>query len=133
MNNYDKTIAMLLQEVRQIAKGLPTGQAHKIYNRCDKLSLALRKASTSSSMFEEEDLESINRREKSNEKIYQALLEGRHLSQMDCREFRIEDMRTPISHMKDRIYEGGHELCSRWIKTPTGRSIKEYWVESLNN
>lgn len=32
--------------------------------------------------------------------ILNALKDGRHLSQMDCREFQVEDMRTPISHLK---------------------------------
>ena len=32
--------------------------------------------------------------------ILNALLDGRHLSQMDCREFKVADMRTPISHLK---------------------------------
>ena len=29
--------------------------------------------------------------------IFEALTRGRKLSQMDCREFEVEDMRTPIS------------------------------------
>ena len=62
--------------------------------------------------------------------ILAALKDGRHLSQMDCREFQIEDMRTPISHLKPR-YEDTHELKSVWIKTPVrGARIKEYWLEA---
>lgn len=61
--------------------------------------------------------------------ILHALLEGRHLSQMDCAEFMIEDMRTPISHLKE-YYEGTHELKTKWITSPVTKShIKEYWLE----
>lgn len=57
--------------------------------------------------------------------ILNALFEGRKLSQMDCREFQIEDMRTPISHLWDK-YKDTHDLHTRWIVTPLGRRIKEY-------
>ena len=61
--------------------------------------------------------------------ILSALYSGRHLSQMDCREFKIEDMRTPISHLR-KHYESTHELKHRWISTPVRRAhIKEYWLE----
>lgn len=61
--------------------------------------------------------------------ILSALLDGRHLSQMDCREFLVEDMRTPISHLKDK-FQDTHNLKTRWITTPVrGARIKEYWLE----
>ena len=44
--------------------------------------------------------------------IFEALTGGRKLSQMDCREFEVEDMRTPISHMKDKIDNAGFNLHS---------------------
>lgn len=65
--------------------------------------------------------------------ILKALLDGRHLSQMDCREFLIEDMRTPISHLKPQ-YETTHDLRSEWIVTPVrGARIKSYWLVPKNN
>lgn len=61
--------------------------------------------------------------------ILEALLEGRKLSQLDCQEFQVEDMRTPISHMKDK-FEATHELKSDWITTPVRKArIKRYWLE----
>ena len=61
--------------------------------------------------------------------ILNALLNGRHLSQMDCREFKVTDMRTPISHLKPH-YQGTYELKTKWIITPVrGARIKEYWLE----
>lgn len=61
--------------------------------------------------------------------ILEALLNGRHLSQMDCREFQIEDMRTPISHLKNH-FQDTHELRTEWIVTPVRKArIKSYWLE----
>lgn len=61
--------------------------------------------------------------------ILEALLAGRHLSQMDCHEFQVEDMRTPISHMKDE-FEDTHILRTEWIVTPVRKArIKSYWLE----
>lgn len=61
--------------------------------------------------------------------ILAALMEGRHLSQLDCGEFMVEDMRTVISHLKGE-YEQTHDLKSIWIKTPVrGSRIKEYHLE----
>lgn len=61
--------------------------------------------------------------------ILNALIAGRHLSQMDCKEFQIEDMRTPISHMRSR-FPATHELKTKWIISPVrGSRIKEYWLE----
>lgn len=61
--------------------------------------------------------------------ILNALLDGRHLSQMDCHEFQVEDMRTPISHLKSR-YQETHDLKSKWVTTPVRNArIKEYWLE----
>ena len=62
--------------------------------------------------------------------ILNALMDGRHLSQMDCREFMVEDMRTPISHLKPKFQET-HNLHTKWITTPVrGARIKEYWLEA---
>lgn len=61
--------------------------------------------------------------------ILAALLNGRHLSQMDCFEFQVEDMRTPISHLKEHFNET-HTLMSKWITTLVRQArIKEYWLE----
>lgn len=65
--------------------------------------------------------------------IYEALTGGRKLSQMDCREFEVEDMRTPVSHMREDFISAGYTLKSQWILTPKGRRIKEYWLTKNNN
>jgi len=39
----DKKIKTLLTEIRIIAKDLPPGKARKVANRCDKITMVLRK------------------------------------------------------------------------------------------
>lgn len=60
--------------------------------------------------------------------IYNAMASGRVVSQMDSREFRVTDMRTPISHMRSKFANNGFTLKSEWFKTPTGKYIKRYWL-----
>lgn len=61
--------------------------------------------------------------------ILNALYEGRILSQLDCREFKVEDMRTPISHLKKQ-FNATHELKWRWQVTSVNKArIKMYWLE----
>ena len=58
-------------------------------------------------------------------RILEHLMSGRVLSQLDCREFGVEDMRTPISHSR-HIWEQDYELTWQWCKTITGSRIKLY-------
>ena len=61
--------------------------------------------------------------------ILNALKAGRHLSQMDCKEFMVEDMRTYVSHLK-RHYQDTHDLKYEWKISPVrGARIKEWWLE----
>lgn len=60
--------------------------------------------------------------------IFNALLDGRHISQMNAREFMVGDIRTIVSHLKPR-FKDSHTLNSCWITTPVrGVRIKEYWL-----
>lgn len=61
--------------------------------------------------------------------VINALLSGRHLSQLDCQEFMVEDMRTIVSHYK-HLFKDTHDLKFRWIITPVRKArIKEYYLE----
>lgn len=61
--------------------------------------------------------------------ILNALYAGRKLSQLNCKEFMVEDMRTYVSHLK-RHYSGTHDLHSEWIKLNDERNvrIKRWWL-----
>lgn len=65
--------------------------------------------------------------------ILNALKEGRQLSQLDCEEFKVEDMRTIVSHLKPK-YQETHDLQFVWITTPVlNRRIKLYWLTPKNS
>lgn len=65
--------------------------------------------------------------------ILNALKNGRQLSQLDCEEFKIEDMRTVVSHLKPK-FQDTHDLMSIWITTPVlNRRIKLYWLNPKSN
>lgn len=123
---YNKTINTMLAEIRTLAKNnLPKGVARQISNRCDRISVTSRKRG------EEPDEEAKERvRYNAQQAILEALVGGRKLSQLDCKEFMVEDMRTPISHLKGK-YPVTHELKSEWIISPVrGSRIKRYWLEA---
>lgn len=65
--------------------------------------------------------------------ILNALKAGRQLSQLDCEEFKVEDMRTIVSHLKPK-FQDTHDLMSIWITTPVlNRRIKLYWLTEKTN
>ena len=65
--------------------------------------------------------------------ILNALKNGRQLSQLDCEEFMVEDMRTIVSHLKPK-FQDTHDLNSIWITTPVlNRRIKQYWLTPKTN
>lgn len=117
MEKYERMLRQELQAIRLAVRTAPSGTRNRVSNRCSKLTLIFKKMMNEQQKY-------IARRA-----IYEALTNGRKLSQMDCREFEVEDMRTPVSHMKERFTEAGYVLNSQWIKTPKGRRIKEYWLE----
>ena len=119
----DRLERMLRAELRGIQEELrnaPSGTRNRVSNRCRKVTLIFKRIS-----------KVMNEQQKyiARHAIYEALTGGRKLSQMDCREFEVEDMRTPMSHMRDRFEAAGFTLNSQWIQTPKGRRIKEYWLE----
>lgn len=65
--------------------------------------------------------------------ILNALKDGRQLSQLDCEEFKVEDMRTIVSHLKPK-FQDTHDLQFVWITTPVlNRRIKLYWLTPKNS
>lgn len=117
MEKFERMIRQELQGIRLAVRTAPSGTRNRVSNRCSRLTLIFKK------MMNEQQ-KHIARRA-----IYDALTNGRRLSQMDCREFEVEDMRTPVSHMRQQLADDGYILNSQWIKTPKGRRIKEYWLE----
>ena len=127
---YNETIRRILSEIVEISNDLPKGKRNQISNRCYKLSSTIRKINN---MQTDNHMTAETRNDETRfiarQAIFEAMTGGRKLSQMDCREFEVEDMRTPMSHMRTRFESAGFALKSQWIKTPKGRRIKEYWLE----
>lgn len=121
---YERMLRQELRAIQELSRNAPPGIRNKISNRCDNVSKIFKR---------------MNKVMKENSKyiarqaIFEAMTNGRKLSQMDCGEFEVEDMRTPMSHMRQRFLEAGYVINSEWIKTPKGRRIKQYWAETINN
>ena len=120
MTKYDRMIRAELRGIQDLLRTAPAGVKNKVSNRCNRISLIFKKID-----------KIMNEQQKyiARQAIFEAMTGGRKLSQMDCREFEIEDMRTPMSHMRGKFEEAGFTLNSQWIQTPKGRRIKEYWLE----
>lgn len=119
----DEEIARNLRSIEQLASALPDGQRFQVLNKVRQTRLALKRAPAASVAPAAAPAEAPYKA------ILAALLAGRRLSQLDCREFGIEDMRTPVSHLRRR-YDATHVLRSEWITTPVhARPIKRYWLE----
>ena len=117
----------ILAEIRHLCSELPRGKAHMVMNRCDNIQVLLRKKITNNNITME-----VSPNKNGYRAILSALMEGRKLSQLDCSEFGVEDMRTPVSHLRNK-YNATHELRSRWITTSTKRRIKEYHLVRREN
>lgn len=119
--NTENDIIALCRELEAKAYELPVAKRLKVLNRTRLIRLALKKGETI--------IPAAGPSLKPYSAILAALKSGRRLSQLDCKEFQIEDMRTPVSHLRKR-YEKDYVLQSRWISTPTlKRKIKEWWLE----
>lgn len=123
MDKYEQQLRAELAVIQESVRNAPNGLRNKISNRCSRVCIIIKKMK-----------KVMNEKQKyiAKQAIYNAMTNGRRVSQMDCREFEIEDMRTPVSHMKDRFREAGYVVKSEWIRTPKGRRIKEYWLESIS-
>ena len=117
---FERMLRAELQGIHEALRSAPSGTRNKVSNRCSRISLIFKKMN-----------KVMNEQQKyiARQAIFEAMTGGRKLSQMDCREFEVEDMRTPMSHMRDRFEAAGFTLNSQWIQTPKGRRIKEYWLE----
>ena len=120
MTKYERMLRAELNGIKEQIRTAPSGTRNKIDNRCRKITLIFKKM---------EKIMNAQQKYIARQAIFEAMTGGRKLSQMDCREFEVEDMRTPMSHMRDRFEAAGFTLNSQWIQTPKGRRIKEYWLE----
>ena len=121
---YERMIRAELNGIQESIRSASSGTRNKVSNRCRKVLLIIKKI---------EKIMEAQEKYIARRAIYEAMTNGRKLSQMDCREFEVEDMRTPMSHMREEFERAGYVLQSEWIRTPKGRRIKEYWLDRVNN
>lgn len=120
----ENEIISLCRALEAKASELPVSKRLKVLNRTRLIRLVIKKGET---ILPESVVADANHN--AHAAILAALKAGRRLSQLDCKEFKIEDMRTPVSHLRKR-WEPDYVLQSRWISTPTlKRKIKEWWLE----
>lgn len=124
ISKIERQIRAELRAIQEALRSAPAGTRNKVSNRCNKIGLMVKKI---------EKVMNAQQKYIARQAIFEAMTGGRKLSQMDCREFEIEDMRTPVSHMKDRFAAAGYHLNSQWILTPKGRRIKEYWLTRVQS
>ena len=73
--------------------------------------------------------------ESTQRKIIAALMDGRHLSVYNGREFRCAEMHTEFCRIRKKIVKGtitGFMLCSTWRTNENGVRYKEYWFQRTN-
>lgn len=108
---------------RDAADRLPAGQARRVSNYCDRISVWMKRAGTPSDQPKDKAISA-------KDAIFNALCSGQHISQLDSKRFQIEDIRTPVSHLGKRIDAAGLKLCKKRITSPvTGAWLHEYWCE----
>lgn len=128
--NYD-SIRTLLNEIDRLAGWYPSGRRLKIMERTAKIRHTLNAPRPEVPVMETKEGEVIDNTAHRINRIYNALASGRHLSQNDCMEFSIEDMRSPIARIRKRLARESTPwiLRDRWIQRPGMVQIKEYWFE----
>lgn len=119
-------LSEVIERLRNVTKELPKGKANQASNYCDKLSVAFKKRAKKI----EEDNEAKRKMQK--QLVFEALCSGRQLSQLDVRDFCMEDMRTAVSHLRNRATAAGYETHSEWFVSPYGTRMKRYWYEHKN-
>lgn len=116
-----QTLLQLNREIAEIARLLPPGKYHQVVNRVNKANLIIKKSNTTTDMAN-----ATSKNYNASREILNALIGGRKLSQLDCKEFMVADMRTMVSHLKPH-FPDTHVLVKKWIVTPVNkRHIRQY-------
>lgn len=134
---HDNKARELLGEIRKIATSLPPREQRMISNRCDSISTIIKKLlkTTKDMATENYTQEQIAERYIAKKAIFEAMMNGRHISFLDSREFEVSEMHTQMCCIRQDIAEKKLplELKDRWMTFGKhGKRCKEYWIEKLN-
>lgn len=121
----------LTREIQDLAKDLPPGKGHQIFNRCSKINVIIKKTKD---MNIEDNFTSQQIADRYNAKkaVFEAMCQGRKLSFLDSREFEVSEFHTTICQIRKDIDSKNlpWDLKDRWITFGKhGKRCKEYWLE----
>lgn len=125
---------------REAASALPRGEARRLNNYADQMAVAIRRyerrrSHNSITSPTAEDLSTsrqIADRYIAKKAIFAALMQGRRISLLNSKEFKVSEMHTQMHCIRTDIEDKALpvELNSRWIECGTaGKRCKEYWLE----
>lgn len=128
---YTETMLRLTREIQDLAKALPPGKGHQIFNRCSKINVIIKKTKD---MNIEDNFTSQQIADRYNAKkaVFEAMCQGRKLSFLDSREFEVSEFHTTICQIRKDIDSKNlpWDLKDRWITFGKhGKRCKEYWLE----
>lgn len=128
---YTETMLRLTREIQDLAKDLPPGKGHQIFNRCSKINVIIKKTKD---MNIEDNFTSQQIADRYNAKkaVFEAMCQGRKLSFLDSREFEVSEFHTTICQIRKDIDSKNlpWDLKDRWITFGKhGKRCKEYWLE----
>lgn len=121
----------MTREIQDLAKDLPPGKGHQIFNRCSKINVIIKKTKD---MNIEDNFTSQQIADRYNAKkaVFEAMCQGRKLSFLDSREFEVSEFHTTICQIRKDIDSKNlpWDLKDRWITFGKhGKRCKEYWLE----
>ena len=128
---YTETMLRLTREIQDLAKDLPPGKGHQIFNRCSKINVIIKKTKD---MNIEDNFTSqqISDRYNAKKAVFEAMCQGRKVSCLDSREFEVSEFHTTICKIRQDIDSKSlpWNLKDRWITFGKhGKRCKEYWLE----
>ena len=128
---YTETMLRLTREIQDLAKDLPPGKGHQIFNRCSKINVIIKK---NKDMNIEDNFTSQQIADRYNAKkaVFEAMCQGRKLSFLDSREFEVSEFHTTICQIRKDIDSKNlpWDLKDRWITFGKhGKRCKEYCLE----
>lgn len=94
---YEENVQRLCREISDIAASLPTGQRNMIQNRLGKIQMLHRKINRKmDTEIINQSNEQIAARYNAKKAILQAMIDGRTISFLDSKEFKVSEMHTQM-------------------------------------
>lgn len=132
---YNETIRKVLLEIKSLTSDLPQGRRNQISNRCDQISLTIKKMKVMTTE-DHQTQRQIADRYIAKKAIFEAMLGGRKVSLLDSVEFEVSQMHTQISSIRKEIEDKNLPwvLKDEWMEFGNhGKKCKRYWLENKSS